>query len=386
MPRTTCGESRGRQPTPLPRDPTDSGRRPGRSTASTDPRLEERSPTQTGAGQAPPPPRHRGLAVPAASDGRWSRSIGAADKRPGPTTRSPPTRSPAHANVVPEPDPEKSSPWCSPRWKVTESNTGGKKGVRRTDTFGPRSGRDVYGWQAAFKRDGAAGLDAPPTPPRACQLSRVQERQVLGWFLKSPQSFGFATDLWTGRRVAEVIRRKWGIDFNWRYLLSGLNDRDITSQKPQRRAREADQDAIDRWRSHEWPRLQHGRAANGPPLFSSTKAASCSIPSSVARCSSRSNTDPDRPRSSPAKRVGHGRVDAGSTSQSPRPLLSHPQGRLLPNRARRRVPSRSAATHPQQRDRRLGWVDGARYRGPTHRLETVTLPGYAPELNPVEHI
>ena len=59
----------------------------------------------------------------------------------------------------------------------------------------------------------------PNRPPRRSKLSTAQSRQVLGWFRTSPKSFEFATDLWTGRRVAEVIRRKWGIDFNWRYLL-----------------------------------------------------------------------------------------------------------------------------------------------------------------------
>jgi len=135
--------------------------------------------------------------------------------------------------------------------------------------------RAVFGWQAAFRRDGGHGLDAQRPPPRATKLSRIQTRQVLSWFRKSPKSFGFATDLWTGRRVAEVIRRKWGIDFNWRYLLSWLKDRGITSQKPQRLAREADREAIAKWRTHDWPRLQNGRAASGPPLCSSTRAASC---------------------------------------------------------------------------------------------------------------
>ena len=137
------------------------------------------------------------------------------------------------------------------------------------------SPRAVYGWQAAFRRSGDAGIEAQPPPPRRTKLSTAQTRRVLGWFRKSPKSFGFATDLWTGRRVAEVIRRKWGIDFNWRYLLSWLKEHGISSQKPQRQAREADRDAIERWRTHDWPRLQNGRVANGPPLSSSTKAASC---------------------------------------------------------------------------------------------------------------
>ena len=137
------------------------------------------------------------------------------------------------------------------------------------------SERAVYSWQALSRRHGPEGVNAQPPPPRPTKLSAAQARQELTWFRKSPKSFGFATDLWTGRRVTEVIRRKWGIEFNWRYFLGWLKDRGITPQKPQRRAREADRDAIEKWRSHDWPRLQNGRAASGPPLSSSTKAASC---------------------------------------------------------------------------------------------------------------
>jgi transposase len=136
------------------------------------------------------------------------------------------------------------------------------------------SERAVYLWQAAGKR-GVDGVKAKPPPRRKGKLTGRQERTVLTWFLKSPKSFGYNTDLWTGRRVAEVIRRKWGVDFNWRYLLGWLKDRGITPQKPQRRAREADQEAIERWRSRDWPRLKNGRDAGGPPLSSSTRAASC---------------------------------------------------------------------------------------------------------------
>lgn len=133
--------------------------------------------------------------------------------------------------------------------------------------------RTVRRWNAAFKKRGAKGLRAKPPPGRPRKLTRRQERTVLTWFLKSPRSFGYATDLWTARRVAEVIRRKWSVEFNPRYLNAWLADRDITPQKPQRVAREADQAAIQRWRTHDWRRLQNGRNASGPPLFSSTNAA-----------------------------------------------------------------------------------------------------------------
>lgn len=133
--------------------------------------------------------------------------------------------------------------------------------------------RTVRFWKAAYKKSQTHGLKAKPPPGRKRKLTARQERTVLTWFLKSPKSFGFPTELWTARRVAQVIERKWGVTFNPRYLNAWLTARDITPQKPQRVPREADRDAIERWRSHDWPRLQNGRDASGPLLSSSTNAA-----------------------------------------------------------------------------------------------------------------
>jgi transposase len=131
--------------------------------------------------------------------------------------------------------------------------------------------RTVYHWLSRSKK--RRGLEAKPPPGRPRKLTGRRERTVLGWFRKSPRSFGYATDLWTARRVAQVIERKWQVKFNPRYLVAWLAARKITPQKPQRVPREADQDAIERWRSQDWPRLKNGRDASGPPLSSSTNAA-----------------------------------------------------------------------------------------------------------------
>ena len=135
--------------------------------------------------------------------------------------------------------------------------------------------RTVRSWQAIYKKHGFEGLKAKPPPGRPRKLTDRQERTVLTWFLKSPRSFGFPTDLWTARRVAQVIERKWQVKFNSRYLNAWLTARNITPQKPQRVAREADRAAIDRWRTHDWPRLQNGRDASGPRLFSATSVGCC---------------------------------------------------------------------------------------------------------------
>ena len=96
----------------------------------------------------------------------------------------------------------------------------------------------VRRWWRAFQQYSDAGLAAKPHPGRKPKLTPARERQVLSWLHKNPKSFGFGTELWTARRIAQVIQRKWGIDFNPLYLNAWLTARGITPQKPQRRPRE----------------------------------------------------------------------------------------------------------------------------------------------------
>lgn len=83
----------------------------------------------------------------------------------------------------------------------------------------------------------------------------------MGWLRKNPKSFGFANELWTARRLASVIERKLGVRYNHRYLNAWLTARDITPQKPQKKARERDEPKIQRWRKNRWRSIQNGRAA-----------------------------------------------------------------------------------------------------------------------------
>jgi transposase len=133
--------------------------------------------------------------------------------------------------------------------------------------------RTIRKWWHQYQKLGPDGLNAKPHPGRPRKLRRAQEAQVLRWLRKSPKSFGFATELWTAPRVTQVIQRKFGIDFHPRYLNQWLAERKITPQKPQRKARERNDEAIERWKEHDWPRIQNGRAASGPIWSSSMNAA-----------------------------------------------------------------------------------------------------------------
>ena len=105
---------------------------------------------------------------------------------------------------------------------------------------------------------------AKPTPGRPRFLTEAQEQQVLGWLAKSPTAHGFDTDLWTARRVAELIHQTFGVRFHPNYLREWLSKRNFTPQKPARRARQRDPVAIARWLAEDWPRIQKRRPRSTP--------------------------------------------------------------------------------------------------------------------------
>src|SRR5688500_536743 len=87
--------------------------------------------------------------------------------------------------------------------------------------------RTVPRWCQRYRKHSEAGLTLKAHQGREPKLKPWQERQVLTWFRKNPQSFGFTTELWTAPRVAQVIERKWGVKFHPRYLNHWLTQRDI---------------------------------------------------------------------------------------------------------------------------------------------------------------
>src|SRR5207253_814938 len=82
-----------------------------------------------------------------------------------------------------------------------------------------------------------------------------------------PRAAGYATELWTCPRVAEVMRHTCGVHdhpaHGWR-VLRALRWR---PQKPEHRARERDEKAIQHWRTRTWPRLKKARQRKAHLVF-----------------------------------------------------------------------------------------------------------------------
>lgn len=115
--------------------------------------------------------------------------------------------------------------------------------------------RIVHMWVREAREKGEGALASTPHPGRTPKLTAKQEKQVLGWFTRSPTEFGYPNELWTGPRVAEQILKHFGVEFNPRYILHWLRVRGITPQKPETFARERDDKEIRRWVRVELPRI-----------------------------------------------------------------------------------------------------------------------------------
>ena len=117
----------------------------------------------------------------------------------------------------------------------------------------------VSRWVCTARAGGAGALKAKPTPGRPRKLTARQEKTVLGWIAKSPTHFGFASALWTSRRLATLIEQRLGVRFNSNYLVEWLRAREYTPQKPAQPAKERDEAASGCGQREDWPRLQKKR-------------------------------------------------------------------------------------------------------------------------------
>src|SRR3979490_1441012 len=85
----------------------------------------------------------------------------------------------------------------------------------------------VSDWRAAWRRSGRDGLRAAGRAGRLPKLSHDQLALVEVALAKGAEANGYPNDLWTLKRVAEVIQRLTGVSYHparvWYVLRQGLN-------------------------------------------------------------------------------------------------------------------------------------------------------------------
>lgn len=111
-------------------------------------------------------------------------------------------------------------------------------------------------WYHTWERDGKTGLKGAGRAGRRPRLSGRQLKQVENTLRKGPRAHGFKTDLWTLSRLAKTIRTLTGVRYHPGHVWKLMNQMGWSLQRPAKRAKERNEQAIREWKAKEWPRIK----------------------------------------------------------------------------------------------------------------------------------
>jgi transposase len=225
-----------------------------------------------------------------------------------------------------------------------------------------------------------------PGPER--KLTAAERKRLQKMLLEGAAAHGYATDLWTLKRMAEVIEKEFGVEYTESGVWHVLRDMGFSAQIPLTRALERDEAYIRHWVGAEWPKLVARAQRTGARILFLDESSKQSDPN-VRRTWSLEGVRPElrgregkRMKLSLISAVGlkgdlyfqihEENIDGGRVIQFLQHLLEQVPGRIL-----------------------LLWDNGTIHRrkdvkaflwGMSWRLETRRFPAYAPELNPDEMV
>jgi len=111
-------------------------------------------------------------------------------------------------------------------------------------------------WYAAWRREGPPGLRGAGRAGRKPRLDASARARVGAALVQGATAWGFSTELWTLDRVAAVIWKICGVRHSQPQVWRILGQMGWSRQRPARRAKERDEQAIARWVRYRWPRVK----------------------------------------------------------------------------------------------------------------------------------
>jgi transposase len=125
----------------------------------------------------------------------------------------------------------------------------------------------VMRWRNAFRGGGAEALKVRATPGRPPRLSLAQQRRLIRVLLKGAMANGYRTELWTTARIAEVIKRTFGVRYHRDHVGRLMHKLEWSHQKPETRALERMEKEILQWKRRQaaGKKNGHGRGTHPAP-------------------------------------------------------------------------------------------------------------------------
>ena len=144
------------------------------------------------------------------------------------------------------------------RLRAFELKERGWKQTQIADALGVSEGA-VSQWMKRAREKGVQALRHKPPPGAPPRLSEDERARLPELVAQGAEAHGFRGEVWTCERVAQVIRREFGVRYHPAHVSRLLAKLRLSLQKPKRLADQRDEDAIDNWKEKKWPSLKKGR-------------------------------------------------------------------------------------------------------------------------------
>ncbi len=159
------------------------------------------------------------------------------------------------------------------RLRALELHEQGWTGRRIAEALGVSQGA-VSQWLKAAREGGREALRRRRRGAKAPKLTAEQRAQLPTLLARGAAADGFIGDVWTTARVAEVIRREFGVRHHPAHVSRILTAIRWTVQKPVKRSTQRNEAQIAAWREERHPSLQVKPKKSTAPASLSTKPAS----------------------------------------------------------------------------------------------------------------
>jgi len=128
-------------------------------------------------------------------------------------------------------------------------------------------------WRRALAAGGRAALVSKGPGGGPCKLTGAQVRELEAVLDAGPAAWGWEDQCWTLARIAEVVRRRFGVTYTPAGLDLLLHRIGWSVQVPARQAAERNEEQITAWQEATWPVIKGRRRTWAPGWSSRTNPA-----------------------------------------------------------------------------------------------------------------
>lgn len=144
------------------------------------------------------------------------------------------------------------------RFRAIELYQKGKSAQEIAFFFGIHRG-SVSLWIKIWKKNGKLALKSRKALGPEPKLNKKDKAQIISWLRNPAMEFGFETPLWDCKRIQTTIKRELNKTISISNLWETLRRWKLTPQKPEKEALEKNPNAVKKWLSEEWLKIEKQR-------------------------------------------------------------------------------------------------------------------------------